>query len=157
MNKKAIFDAVEITVYVVITVIVAVFIAVVAVNYKNEEISTTQLETFLLQKKLTNTCLVYSDNTGIKSYIIDINKLTSEILSQCYTKEGFGYSVKILEFNNTVIKEASNLNLRQKANMQICENVPKHECFKKRILVNFYSNEEIHTGFMDMEVINLVE
>ena len=157
MNKKAIFNAVEIMLYVVITVIVAVFIAVVAVNYRNEEISTKQLETFILQKKLTNSCLAYTDSAGMHPYLIDLNKLTSEILSGCYTKEGFGYSVKILDFYNIIIKEASNLDLRQRANIQICENVPKHECFKKRILVNFYDNNKISAGYMEIGVINLVE
>ncbi len=157
MNKKAIFNAVEIMLYVVITVIVAVFIAIVAVNYRNEEISTTQLETFLLQKKLTNSCLAYADSTGTHPYLIDLNRLTSEILSSCYTKEGFGYSVKILDFNNAIIKEASNLDLSQKANIQVCENVPRHECFKKRILVNFYNDGKISAGYMEIGVINLVE
>lgn len=156
MNKKALFNAVEIMVYIVITMVVAVFIAFVAVDYKNEDIRTTQLETFLLQKKLTNSCLAYADDTKTHYSVIDFKKLSSETLSKCYTKEGFGYSVKILELNNTVIKEASNLNLQQKADMKICEKVPGRECFTKKILINFFDGS-LRTGIMEIGVINNVE
>ncbi len=156
MNKKALFNAVEIMVYVVITVIVAVFIAFVAVDYRNEDISTTQLETFLLQKKLTNSCLAYADSIRTYPSVIDLKKLSSETLSKCYTKEGFGYSIKILELNSTIIKEASNLNLQQKADIKVCERVPGHECFTKKLLINFFDGS-LRTGYMEIGVINLVE
>ena len=157
MNKKAIFNPVEIMFYIICVMIVAVFIALVTFDYLNEEINTTHLETFLLTKKLvsSSSCLAYQDDIKVYPGITDLEKLNNNRLSSCFTKLGFGYFVKISDINNNIIKTAANLNQEQKSNLKICKQVSRHKCVTRRDLVQYYDGE-IKTGYIDIEVINRV-
>lgn len=158
MNKKAVFNIAEVMFYLIVVIIVAVFIALATIKYRNEKIDTTDIETFLLARKLVNTdsCLAYKDSIRTHPGIIDLEKLNTPRLISCFTREGFGYSIKISDLDNKEIKSAENLNDRQKANIKICKNVPKHICTARKEIINYYSEGQIRTGFMEIGVIKLV-
>src|SRR3989344_6210299 len=127
MNKKAAFNIGEILIYLMCVIIVAIFIALATVKFRNEKINTIDIETFLLVRKLVNTdsCLAYKDDVRTRPGIIDPDKLNTPRLVSCFTKEGFGYYVKLFDRENNQIKLAENLNEIQKADLPVCENVPK--------------------------------
>jgi len=158
MNKKAIFNPVEIMIYIVAVIIVALFIAFATFNYLNEKIDTTNLETFLLTKKLvySDSCLAYSDSTKTYIGIIDLEKLNNERLNNCFTKNNFGYKVSLYDINNKIVKTTSNLNQRQDAYFPICGEVPKHKCLTRKDLVQYLDQGKIKTGLIEIEVINFV-
>lgn len=158
MNKKGLFNVVEIIVYLTFVLVLAVFIYLAAFDYLNEDINTTNLETFLLLKKLTysDSCLAYSDDLRIHQNIIDLKKLNSERLNICFTKKDFGYFIKLLSKDGNAIKTASNLDDRQEAYLPVCKTTPKYECTSKKTPILYYNKGERKQGFLTLEVIKLV-
>lgn len=158
MNKKATLNILELGIYFVFITIVAIFIYIVAIKYLNEDMDTTQVETLILAKRLTysDSCLAYNDGTRTYQGTIDIQKLNFNRLSSCFTKSTMGYVVNITDLNGKLVKSASNLNLRQEAYLPICKSVKGYRCLTKKSLVQYYNNNELKTGLMSLEVINLV-
>ncbi len=158
MNKRAQLNAMEYMIYIFFVIIVSVFIYLAAFQYLNEDIKTTQLETFLLSKKLvySESCLAYRDDIKLNPGEIDLNKLNSQNLITCFSKPDFGYLVKISSFDGTLIKSASNLNVKQEVNLPICKNVPHYECTTRRDIVQYHNGEELSTGYIEVEVIKFV-
>ena len=138
-------------------IIVAVFIAAVALSYISEEIKTENIETYLILKGLVNSesCLAYNDGTRIHQNIIDLNKLTSNRLSSCLSKTDTGYLITLTNLNGNLVKSESNLDVRQKAYLPICKSIKGFICTKKSTLINYYENNQIKTVIMNLEVIKL--
>ena len=158
MTKKGIFNAVELAVYFIFVIVAAMFIFFAAFHYLNEEIDTTKLETFILAKKLiySDSCLALKDEIRVYRGIIDLKRLNSEILINCFTKQDFGYLVKVYSLDGKLIKSASNLNSRQESLLPICKSV-KQKCHNRKDIILYYENGKIKTGNIEIEVINLAE
>lgn len=158
MHKKGQINTIELIFYLVLIIIVAIFIFIVALKYFNAKIETTNLETFILTKRLiySESCLAYKEGDRLYQGIVDLQKLEFSRLQRCFSKESMGYTIKITDFSGTIIKSASNLNARQEAYLPICESIKGYECVKKRNLVSYYDNGEIKTGLMILEVIKNV-
>src|SRR3989344_7698856 len=107
MNKKGIFDILERGIYMTFIIIVAVFIAAVALSYISEEIKTENIETYLILKGLVNSesCLAYNDGTRIHQNIIDLNKLTSNRLSSCLSKKNKRNFIKFKKIKKKNLKK----------------------------------------------------
>ncbi len=159
MNKKGDLNIVEYIIYISFIIVAASFIGWVTFGYLNEKIDTTNLETFTLTKKLvySESCLAFKDNLGVHKGIIDLQKLTTPRLVDCYTKNNFGYLVKISTLENKPIKSAANLDLTQQLDIKICKNIPQYTCTSRKDLVSYKDGEEFKTGYIEVEVINLVQ
>lgn len=158
MNKKGIFDILEIGIYMFFVIAVSIFIFLVAFKYLNEKIDTSNLEINLLTKRLiySDSCLAYRDEVRTYQGVVDLSKLSFNRLNSCFSKETTGYSINIMDINGTAIKSANNLNLKQAAYLPVCKTVPGYECLKKKNLVSYYDGIGIKTGFIVIEVINFV-
>lgn len=158
MNKKGLFNVVEIIIYLIFVLVLAVFIYLAAFDYLNEDINTANLETFLLLKKLiySDSCLAYTDDLRVHLGTIDLEKLNSQRINMCFTKKDFGYFVKLLSKEGNTIKTASNLDDRQEAYLPVCKTIPKYECTSKKTPILYYDKGERKQGFLTLEVIKLV-
>lgn len=148
----------EYMVYILFVIVVSVFILLVAFRYINEDIETTNLETFLLEKSLiySDSCLSFRDT--VKNYpgIVDLERVNSDVITSCFSKQNLGYLVKISDLNRQVLKSASNLDLRQELYLPVCKTVKQYKCANKNDLVLYYEKGQIKTGYISLEVINLV-
>jgi len=155
MNKKGVYEVLELFIYISFVIVVSLFIAIVAINYLNEKIDTTKLETFLLTRYLLNSdsCVAYKDELRVHQGNIDLNKVTFETLNHCFKKEGMGFKIEIQDGESTTIKSASNLNLRQEAYLPICKSIKGFICTKRKDMISYKDNETIKQGFMLTEVI----
>ena len=158
MNKKGIFNPVEIMFYIMVVIIVAVFIALAISKFTNEKIDTVNLETFLLERKLidSDSCLAYKDDLKIYLGIVALEKVNSERLKSCFTKENFGFLITILDLDGNAIKSAKNLDNRQEAYLPICSTIKGYKCIKKKDLIQYKTEQGIKTGEIQIEVIKLV-
>ncbi len=158
MNKKGLFNVVEIIVYLFFILVLSVFIYIAAFSYINEKIETTNLETFLLFKKLTysDSCLAYNNDLRVHTGIIDLEKFNSPRLNICFTKKDFGYFIKLASKTGDLIKTASNLDDRQEAYLPVCKTVKQYKCTSKTDPILYYNKGEIKQGFLTLEVIKLV-
>mgnify|MGYP001587094404 CR=1 FL=1 len=159
MNKKAQLNFTEWMIYISFVIVAAIFMVVVVVNFLDEKIDTTNIETFVLTKKLLNSesCLAYNDGLRLHQGIIDLAKVNSTRLVNCYTKKDFGYFIKIKDIDNKLIRIASNLDKRQEAYLDICSTIKNFKCIKKEDLILYYDQGQIKKGKIEIEVIDLVE
>ncbi len=157
MNKKGNFNIVELITYLVFVLALTIFIYVVAFSYLNEDIDTLDIETFILVKKLTysDTCLAFQDELGVHQSIINLERLNTPVLINCYTKQGFGYNVKLADENENVIKTAANLNARQEAYLPICGKISRAKCNSRTVPVLYYEGQDKKFGYLTVEVIKL--
>ncbi|MBI2148744.1 hypothetical protein HYU23_03620 [Candidatus Woesearchaeota archaeon] len=158
MNKKGLFNITEFIIFFIFIIIGAMFIVLVGFNYLNEKIETTKLETFILTKKLINSesCLAYKQDNKLQTGVVNLDRLNTNILINCYSKEGLGYVVKIKSLDGKLLKSADNLNELQKTRLPICKTIPKHKCMAREDMILYYDKGEIKTGLIKIEVINFV-
>ena len=159
MNKKGIFNIVEYITYIIFIIIGASFIAFVTFDYLNEKIDTTGLETFLLTKKLiySESCLAFKDDLMVQKGVIDLEKLDTKRLLNCFTKTNLGYVITVKSFDGNIIKYASNLDLKQQLAMPVCKTIKQYKCRNRLDIVLYKDRDTIKTGYLNVEVINLVQ
>lgn len=159
MNKKGDINIVEYLVYIIFIIIAASFIAWVAFGYLNEKIDTTNLESFILAKKIVNSdsCLAFKDDLSIHKGVIDLQKVDTSRLLNCFSKPNFGYLIKIDNLKGETIKSASNLDLRQQLDFPICKTIPQYTCLSKKDIILYKDDQGIKTGYIEVGVINFVQ
>jgi hypothetical protein len=156
MNKKGVFDIVEIMVYLVFVIIVSLFIYTVAFRFLNEEINTINLETFLLKKSLigSESCLAYNDGIRLYQNVIDLNKFDFTRIQNCLTKQNLGYRITLYDSENNIVKQPiANLNARQESYLPVCKSFDTFECAKKEDIVLYNDGQKTNAGKLILEVI----
>ena len=159
MNKKAMMGIVELGIYFIFIIIVSVFILSFSFRYLNEKIDTTNLETFLMTKTITNSesCFAFKDDLRVHEGVIDLNKVNSVRLANCISKPTIGEVVTIKDSKGNILKTAKNLDARQEAYLPVCKNTNGYKCITKETPILYYENGVLSLGSIEVEAINFVE
>ncbi len=160
MNKKASLptEMLKWLGNITLVMVVVIFIFMVAVSFLNEKFDTRDLEVYTLSRSLlySENCLALSDEFKVSVGVIDIEKLTPEKLSSCYSKEDFGYTVKLSDIDNNEIAFVNpkfNINY----NIPICAGVKFYKCSNNKYYVLYKKDNKILPGILDLEVITIVQ
>ncbi len=158
MNKKGILGMIELGVYFIFVMIVAAFMATLSIRYLNEKIDTTALETFMLTKTLVNSdsCLAYKDDLRTYENIIDLKKVNSIRVANCFLKPTLGFIVNVKDLKGTILSSAKSLDARQEAYLPVCKGTKGYICTKRETPILYYDNGIISPGTISLEVINFV-
>lgn len=139
-----------------LTFVVAIFMFIVALTFINEKIDTHPLEADSLVRNLiySDYCLSYSDGLSSNPGVIDVNRMSPEILKNCFSKDRLGYTVKLTDLSGREIKSVDpglNLNVY----IPICNALKNYKCSTKRNYIIFMKDKIQYSGILTTEVITL--
>lgn len=142
---------------IIVVAMVVVYLIIVLVYFKNENFDTHEQEVYLLSKSLR-----YSEDClALEPDLIDLDKLTSERLSSCYSDKSLGFRVTLLSFDRTPLKTAEVLSITQKTylgeDLGVCQSLKRtHKCSVRTDLIKYKTDDAIKQGFLQLEVIQSV-
>lgn len=158
MNRKALVtDMAKWIGNILLIIVVTTFIFFVYLTFAKEVPETHNLESFTISRSLiySQNCLALDSENQALSGVIDINKMTSERLAACYSKDGVGYTVKLSDLQGQEIKFV-NPGFRLNNYFTVCQDSPYYECSANQYYVLYKSDNKIIPGILSIGVITLV-
>ena len=111
------------------TILIFFFLSVILFSFFGQEINLTKLETELISNHLIYDCLVLEKGGNKQIGVIDKEKFTQHIISECIRRDNLGYKVTLGE------KELFVMEKQFKDYFDVCKSIKSFECEKKEHLV----------------------
>lgn len=162
MNKKANLhiDSILWVWRIIITMFVIAFVFLIAFIYLSQDIETVDLENKILLNNLisSESCLATSEKGITKPWLIDLDKVKNERITQCLSLEDTEYKLKIKSLNKTIIKQAKQMSLDFEMAIPVCNSMPDFSCSKLTDNI-LYKNKEgfLKIGIIELEVVKYVK
>jgi hypothetical protein len=139
-----------------ITSILIVFIFLVVVDHRSEEMDVAAIQQRFLFDKIINTKECLASDIGNQPWI-DISKIQESRLTGCAYRKDTGYKLTLKDLDGIIISQVkvANGGIYDEATFGICETIAEKTCTKLSRFVKYSISTGEGQGILDLEVITL--